>query len=299
MLVHKNGKIASRSLFQQIRIKPLQILASGLLIISPFLAWIVGLFFVMVEIKTVKLLLDESEIAPNLWAISNNQAGLAVSQTIEIASFYSALLLILGGIVLFRYPRIGLLTSTLGVVSFSVFSYGTFGETHSASTTALIVPGIGLFVASFGIVLGSVALREKERTLSVWISTLKTREGMTKTGTVIAAITLALDGINHTTLGQIQDFIGVTPLEMLIHLGFVCGVILLLGLEVLHVDLTRPTLVTGISILSFAFMISDGAYHYASGDIYEFIGHGSVEIVLHTLTYYGLALAALGRIFRR
>jgi hypothetical protein len=54
-----------------------------------------------------------------------------------------------------------------------------------------------------------------------------------------------------------------------------------------------------LALLPIGFFISDAIYHTVLGEYQAFIGHNSVEIILHILTYYGLAAITIGTLLLR
>lgn len=114
----------------------------------------------------------------------------------------------------------------------------------------------------------------------------------------MALVSLALDGLNHSALGQLPDLLGSSPLEEILHIGFFVGLGLTAAVLV-RVGFEPRLLVRLIVIGTFAFLLADGAYHLYGGDVLDFVGHNSTEVIVHTVTYYGVVLIVISNVFMK
>lgn len=188
--------------------------------------------------------------------------------------------------------------ATLGWVVFLLESYTLFGARSSVIVIEAL-PGIGLFIAAVGIVLGLLSTRVKKQPLGVLVRRLGTKEGLFATGLSIVSVSVLLDALAHTGLGQSSEFLGKGLIEGSAHTGFLLGLVLLLGLFYTRKAGQVATVIPALVMLTLVFLIFDAAYHFITGDLSDFIGHDPVEVALHVASYYGVAFMIIGRLILR
>jgi len=299
--------ITAKLAIQNIKINSLELTCSAFLLLSPFLTWITLVILITESPGFVLRLITGFAVQSNLFDIASYHAGMNIAQSVASSALISALLLLSGGlIILIRKVRIGLSVATFGLILFAIISYPIFGTTnHGRTTTAYISAGIGFFVALVGIVIGVVALRiPKRHPIGLLIKAMKTREGLIKAGLFISAVSIVLDGLNHTALGQLSNFLDTNTFEMTLHFGFYLSLALLAVWFIFHQNSRRLVsnyMISGLllALLPVGFFISDAIYHTVLGEYQAFIGHNSVETILHILTYYGLAAITIGTLLLR
>ncbi len=269
----------------EVKVNPLLLVNSAFMIIAPFLSWITLNLFGSYE--------------SNLWQIFNNQTPMQISQTQSMASLVAGVLLITGGLIVQRSARIGLLIQTAGVLIFVIPSYSLFGYVRSGFIRFLISPGIGLILASVGIVIGFISFKVKKIPIGHAGSRLRSREGLYKTGLFITATAIVIDGLSHTALGQMQGFFGEGFVEEVIHFGFLLPLLVLTIAGSMPNKLNLGRWISSIVVIAFIFLAEDAAYHYLQGTVLSFIGHTSAEIFLHLAAYYGFAFLLISRLFMK
>jgi hypothetical protein len=268
-----------------VKVNPLVLVNSVFMIIAPFLSWITLNLFGSYE--------------SNLWQIYNNQAPLQISQTQEVASIVSGVLLIAGALIVLRSVRIGLLTQTAALLIFLIPTYSLFGYVRSGFIRFLISPGFGLILASVGLVIGFVSFRTEKVPVGAADNYLRTREGIYKAGLFIAVTAIVIDGLNHAALGQVQGFFGQNLVEAFIHFGFLLPLLFLTLAWSMWKGFRLSKWSSRIVLVAFVFLAMDAAYHYFGGTILSFLGHTSAETVLHIAVYYGFALLLISRFFMK
>ena len=292
---------------KNIRVNPLAIASSALLLLSPFLTWVTLVALVIVN----GVLITGFAVQSNLWDLANSKAGLPLHQFMATSSIISFIFLIIGGLTSLRKMFIGLVVASLGFTIFVASSYNIFGYTQNGVTSAYISPGIGFFVALIGLITGGVSMNQKiakKNTIRILVQSLKTGQGLLKAGLFVSIVSIVLDGLNHAALGQLADFLGSrSSLEMLLHNGFYISLaVLAIGFAVIAFQKKNKEenenyglffLISSILIVAAVnFLISDALLHSLNGGGFEkFIGHNSVEITLHIMGYYGVVLLILGR----
>lgn len=177
---------------------------------------------------------------------------------------------------------------------FGVESYTIFG-TFPGPFPVTILPGLGLFLALSGLVLGFGALRIGEIPLTNVLSSLRNREIIGQAGVLTGAVFLAADGWNHWSEGQFSHFLGTTPLEGTIHRVLFLGVVSLVMVFVFQRHLLLARVGGFLTAAAFGALIADAVYHFTSGGIVDFVGSDASEILLHALAYYGLATVVIAR----
>ncbi|HEV2225884.1 MAG TPA: hypothetical protein VGR56_03655, partial [Nitrososphaerales archaeon] len=159
-------------------------------------------------------------------------------------------------------------------------------------------PGVGLFVAGTGMVLGSISPLASSESIASLLRAMNTMKGLSTLGVSIGTIGLTLDILNHTALGQLSDFIGLLPLTQALHIGLAVGV-----LSTLLVVITRgPAARRYILVLSAATLLllgTDAVYSFSTGNLHDFLGHNLTETILHLAVYYGIALTLISNFIRK
>jgi hypothetical protein len=267
---------------QTVRINPLGIASGVLLLSAPFGAWMTLSAFGFVS---------ES----NLWGIANSQTSFPIGTNVASTALYSALILIVAGLISIRRAKIGLPLATAAVLFFGLESYSTFG-TFPGPIPVSILPGTGFALALCGIALGLGALRTGEMPVMRLLFVLRTRKGLGEAGILLASVFLAADGWSHWSSGQLSGFLGVTLLEGVIHRVFLLGVgflfMMFLAQRSMFFERTGGVLTFG----TFSALILDAVYHFSTGSVVGFVGHDGLEILFHALTYYGVALLVTARL---
>lgn len=268
--------------FMDVRINPLGIVSGFFLLLAPFAGWMTLSAFGFVT-------------GSNLWEIANSQTNFPISQRLASAAFYSAILLILGGLVSLKWTKFGLPFAAVALSVFGVESYPTFGTFPSAIPVS-VLPGLGLFLVLAGIVLGLGSLRWGETPLANLLTRLGTRLGLAEAGVFVVGFSLATDGWNHWATGQLSGFLGVTPIEGVIHRVFLLGVASLLLVFLVQKGMMVGSLGGVLVSATFATLVLDAAYHVTTGSVLAFVGDDATEVLLHALTYYGVASLVIARL---
>lgn len=271
-------------------VKPLALFSAFLFILAPFLTWLTVLSYVVIR----GLLFPEFALQSNLWQIAGGNAGIPVTQTFAMLSLVAAALTIVGGLFCLRFGKVGVIASSTGLASFLSTSFSLFGNNQTGSTLLITSPGIGVEMVIVGIVVGTVSIRTQPQTIELLFASLRTREGLAKTGLFLALVSLTLDGLNHIALQQLPAFLGVTLAEEVLHLGFILSMISLAGLFAFRRKLAEGEWPKRLIASTFLFLLLDGAYHTYAGQILIFFGHNTTEAILHIVTYYGVALVIIG-----
>ncbi len=270
---------------QAVRINPLRIVSAVLLIISPFLSWVTVSAFGLTAQAT---LID----------VTQSIVPLQIPQNLPVVSLFAAILLILGGVILLKAPKIGLPIATAGILAYLSVSYILYGSPTSI-VPIVIAPGIGLVTATVSVAIGTISLRVRSRALNEYFLKIKTRQGITAAGVFIATTALAIDGLVHTGQGELSSFIGTGTTEPVFHMGFLIMIILVTVLFLVRKKWTS-TPVNSITVAAaFAFVLLDAAFHLSTGEVSGFLGHDSTEIMLHVLAYYGTAFLLIGRLVKQ
>ena len=269
---------------QTVKINPLRIVSAVLLIISPFLSWITVSAFGLTAQATI---VD----------VAQSTVPLQIPTNLPLVSQLAAALLILGGMILFKMPKIGLPIATAGILAYLSVSYSLYGSPTSI-IPIVIAPGIGLVTATVSVAIGAISLRVHSQPLGQYFQKLKTRQGITAAGLFIATTALAIDGLAHTGQGALSSFIGTGTIEPVFHMGFLISVIVVTLLFLVRKKWTSTPVNSIIVAAAFAFVLLDAAYHLSRGEVSGFLGHDSAEIMLHVLAYYGAAFLLIGRLVR-
>jgi hypothetical protein len=263
----------------EFQVNPVRIASSAFLIIAPFLSWITLSTFGLDEQST-------------LWDIARFRTAIPISNNLGTASLWSAFLLTLGGLFLTRNVKAGILIASSGLAAFLAESLPVFGWQPSV-IPVLISPGIGLPVASVALVLGVLSVAFEARPISFLARRLVTRDGVVKVGLSITALSLTLDGLNHSMQGELLAVLGSGIFENILHGAMLAIVGLLVGAVFLkEAVLTR--LKAGSAFSAFLFLVFDGIYHLSIGGVSDFVGHDPTEVFLHVSSYYGIAFVLIG-----
>jgi hypothetical protein len=265
-----------------IRVNPMRITSSVLLILAPFLSWItVSAFGITAQ--------------SNLIDVSQSRTPLPIPPNLPVVSLFSIVLLIIGGLIILRKAIIGLPIATTGLGIYSFEAYSLYGSQVSA-IPLVVAPGIGLLIALVAVGTGAVSLRIKSQDFSSLLNGLRTRDGLMGLGLFVASVALLLDGMNHAFQGEASAFFGTGIIEPLFHNGFFVSIFLLVFLFAARKWYQNPAMGSVLVLAAFAFIGLDAAYHLSSGDAAGFLGHDFQETILHTLAYYGTALVVIGRL---
>ncbi len=269
----------------EVKVNPVLLVNSAIMIIAPFLSWITLNLFGRYE--------------SNLWQIYNNQTPLQISQTQASASIVSGALLIAGALIIMRSKRIGLPIQILGFLTFLIPFYSLFGYVRSGFILFLISPGLGMILASVGIAIGLISFRVDPVSIGFAVRRLRTKEGIYQVGLFLATTTIVVDGLNHTALGEAQGFFGQNLIEEFIHFGFLLPIVALALAWSARNRINLGSWRTRIVVIAFIFLAEDATYHYFGGSVLSFIGHTTAEAFLHLAAYYGFALLMISRLFMK
>jgi hypothetical protein len=279
-------------LTQKLKVNLLSLVCSMLLLLSPFLSWINLASLVVAN----GALLTGFAVQSSLLDIADQHAGISLSQNIVLSSQLSLVFLIIGGVISLRKAKIGLLIATIGLMAFVLESHSLFGKEQNGAITTYSSVGIGFFVAMTGVLWGAFSMMQERKPIRVFISHITSKEGLTKLGLVLSTITIVLDALNHTSLGQIPTFLGSSYIEMMTHLGFLLSIGCLFFAFTYKKNLPSFLPLQAIVMIPLLFLISDAVYHFLNHRLIDFVGHNSVEMSLHFLTYYGIALVIVGNL---
>lgn len=267
--------------------------AALFLILSPFLTWITVVSVVVYQGAIVFGWAAQSD----LLMVSSNRLGTNISDLAATGALLSMVLLIAAGIAMLKSARLGVPIAMVGLAAYVVPIYSVFGTSEFGLEQTFISPGIGLFVATTGVALGSLSFLSKPGTLASLAQSLRTRRGLSKFGVSMGVVGLSLDVTNHTVLGQLPDFIGSNSAEWVLRLGLVAAVALLFVILALGPRLGARYL-AAVSFATLALLSADAIYSMSTGNLHDFLGHNLTGTVLHLSVYYGAALTAIAALIR-
>jgi len=268
---------------EKFRINPLGILSAVFMILAPFGAWM-----------TLSAFGYTSQ--SNLFEIVQSRTSFPLGASIASTAVYSNILLIIGGLIVWRRPREGLLLAISGLALFVIESFSTFGMFPGAIPVS-ILPGTGFFLGVSGILIGVGSLRTNELPIPTYLAALKTRLGLGEAAVVVSSIFLAADGWTHWSDGELLGFLGGGFLEGSIHRVFFVGVAALLVIFLVNKNLFLERGGGLLVAATFGALLLDGVYHFATGNLIVFVGHDAIEVLLHALSYYGLVTLVVARFF--
>ncbi len=278
----------------QIRINPLKVASALFLIISPFMTWITIVSVVIYQ----NIVVFGAAAQSNLLLVSSDQLGTNISPSAIVGATASILLLVFGGLAMLKSAKLGVPIAAAGLLAYLVPFFPMFGSATSGLEQTFVSPGVGLFVAGTGVVLGSISPLTRSESASTLFRNVKTARGLSTLGVSIGTIGLGLDVLNHSALGQLPDFIGLGPTEQVLHLGLVAGVLSMLIVLVMKGPAYNRYLLA-LSTATLLLLGSDSVYSLSAGNLHEFLGHNLTETVLHLSVYYGVALTLVGSLLRR
>ncbi len=266
---------------QDFSINPLRIASAFLFVTAPFAAWMtLSIFGFVVE--------------SNLWNIARSETNFPISPTVTITALFSAVLLIVGGVISLKRPVIGLPLAVAALLAFFFEAYSSFG-TFSGGILVSILPGLGFFMTLSGIVLGLGSLRGPEIKIGQLGPRLRTRTGLAQTGLFVAAIGFAGDGWNHWSADHLLAFMGLTGFELVFHRLFLASVSALVVIMLVRGNWIFQKGGGGIVLVMFSALVLDAAYHFSTGSIAGFVGEEPSELFLHSMIYYGTVLIVIAR----
>ncbi len=232
----------------------------------------------------------------SLWDLAGPRAPIPVGQGVALASLSTGLLLVVGGIATLWRGPIGTVPAGVGVALFFAASWGIFGVHGTASNFTVTIPGPGVEWAGAGLVAGVLAVRFQARPAGEIARGFRTSAGLARIGLFLAVCFLVVDVVDHGAGGNPLAVLGTGFLEGSLHATFVASVGLLAGLFLLRPGAFAGPGGTALVGLALAFLVLDGVYHTARGEIASFIGHTLPEMVAHTATYYGVAFLTGARL---
>jgi len=268
---------------QKFRINPLGILSAIFMILAPLGAWM-----------TLSAFGYTSQ--SNLFEIIQSRTSFPLEASIASTAVYSSVLLIFGGLTVWKRPREGLLLAIFSLALFVIESFSTFGMFPGAIPVS-ILPGTGFFLGVSGILLGAGSLRSNELPIPTCLATLKTGLGLGEAAVVVSSIFLAADGWTHWSDGELSGFLGGGFLEGSIHRVFFMGVAALLVIFLVNKNFFLDRGGGLLVAATFGALLLDGVYHFTTGNLIDFVGHDAIEVLLHTLSYYGLVTLVVARFF--
>jgi hypothetical protein len=277
-----------------LRVNPLRAASALFLILSPFMTWITIVSVVVYQGVVVFGAAAQSD----LLMVSSDQLGTNISSSALAGALSSVALLLVGGTLMLKSAKVGVPVSALGLLAYLLPAYPMFGGQSSGLEQTFISPGVGFFVAGTGVFLGSLSLFTKSEPAASLLRTLKTREGLSKAGVFVGTIGLSLDILNHTALGQLADFIGLTPVEQALHLGLLAGVASLLAVVAAGNRVNAGRYLFPLSAATLLLLGADAAYSFSTGNLHDFLGHNLTETVLHLAVYYGVSTVLISNFLR-
>jgi len=278
----------------RVLINPLRMSSAFFLVLSPFLTWITIVSVVIYQ----GVIVFGTAAQSNLLMVSNSQLGTNISGTAASSAAFSIALLLIAGIAMLKSARLGVPIGVLGLAAYLVPFYQMFGSQTYGLQQTFISPGIGFFVAGTGLVLGSISPLTRSESVASLLHSIRTMRGLSSLGASIGTIGLALDVLNHSALGQLSDFIGLVPVEQVLHLGLVAGILSMLIVVVTKGPAARKYILV-LSASTLLLLGTDAVYSFSTGNLHDFLGHNLTETVLHLAVYYGVALTLISNFIRK
>jgi hypothetical protein len=93
----------------------------------------------------------------NLVMVSSDQLGTNISSTAAAGADVSVVLLVFGGLAMVKSAKLGVPIAAAGLLAYMVPFFPMFGSATSGLEQTFVSPGVGLFVAATGVVLGSIS----------------------------------------------------------------------------------------------------------------------------------------------
>jgi hypothetical protein len=279
IIYYKNGSIS---------VNPLGLFGIALTAWSATLAWLMVSVFVVLQYKSLNLLVDEAVIQSTLLDISMGNAGISLPYSIHLISLV-ILMVISAGSILSIFRRLTGATLTLaGTLFFLMASVSQFGSLHQGATVGYISPGMGPFVSLAGVALIIMSKRYKEATIIHLIRGINRFRNLILFGAYFGITFLTLDIVYHLITGQPNALLGSNMLESLLHFG-IYGSLLSFPFIVLRQKVPRFLAILGPT-LAFLFMASDIIYDNFYG-FSDLIGHSLLETLFHLGIYYSIVVA--------
>jgi hypothetical protein len=266
---------------KDLRVNPLSIVSSFLLLIAPFTNWIVLSGFGIA-------------VGSSLWDVATNHTNFLVSTRQASSALYSGILLVSSGILLVKSTRFGLLVGSATLATFTLESYSMFG-TFGSGLLVLILPGVGFLLAFLGLLVGMASHWTKPMRISDDLPMLATRKGLTYAGLLVGSIAFVTDGWVHWSTGHLSAFLGSTPYEETFHVVPWISLIILLAMLFVPKQLISGRLGSIVVLAGFTAVILDAAYHTSAGSVASLVGDSPSELLLHALSYYSMASLMIAR----
>jgi|SRR5215831_1409673 len=266
---------------QKFKINPLGLLSAAFMILAPFGAWM-----------TLSAFGYTSQ--SNLFDIVRSQTSFPIEASVASTATYSTILLIIGGLLVWKKPKMGLLLAIASLALFGTESFSTFG-TSQGPIPVSILPGIGFFLGVCGVLLGVGSLRTDRLSIPAYVAALRTRLGLGEAGVVVSSIFLGADGWSHWSNGELSGFLGTGFLEGSIHRAFFLGVTALLLVFVVNKTFFQERWGAVLVAGTFGALLLDVVYHLMTGSVVDFVGHDGTEVLLHALSYYGVVSLVIAR----
>lgn len=266
---------------QEFSINPLRIASAFLFVTAPFAAWM--------TLSVFGFVLESS-----LWNVARSETNFPISPDVAVTALFSAVLLIVGGLISIRRTVIGLPLAVGALLTFFFEAHSSYG-TFSGGILVSVLPGLGFFMTLTGIILGLGSLRAPEIRLGQIIPRALTRIGLAQTGLFAAAIGLAGDGWIHWSADHLPAFLGLTGFELVFHRLFLASISALVIIMLVRGNLIFERIGGSVVLILFSALMFDSIYHFSTNTIAGFIGDNPVELLLHSFIYYGTALIVIAR----
>jgi hypothetical protein len=277
-----------------IRINPLRAASAIFLLSSPFVTWITIVSVVIYQ----NVIIFGAAAQSNLLMVSSDQLGTNIPSVAVSGATASVLLLIIGGLTMVKSAKLGVPVAFAGLLAYLIPFSPVLGSSTSGLEQTFVSPGVGVFVAATGVALGSLSPLAKSQSAAFLLHTVKTRRGLSILGVSIGTIGLGLDALNHTALGQFSDFVGLEPIEQMLHLGLVLGVISMFAVVAYGTRISSRYLFA-LSVATLLLLGVDALYAFSTRNLHDFLGHNLTETVLHFSVYYGVALTLISGFLRK